>query len=483
MRGAAVRLSDISRRGLMRAALLASCVVGAAYGADADGVIVLKAARIHTVAGETLENGAIVIEGGRITAVGPDVPIPEGARVMEHVDGVITPGLIDACCLIDSEIPQEARSWSYGAPPRSFWGALGEYARRQRDEPDPECDPIEDTARTLPDGLAAALPPQITWTEQSAEVTPHRRVLDSLNLFSNDFTRLARAGVTTVYVSADTANVIGNRGAIVKTAGPLAERVIRGVDAVKVTLGGDPTLRGTANLLPPSHGPAPSFLTRRPTTRMGVDWVFRKAFYDAQRVRAGLAIHGADMPPTEAVPVLLQVLDGEVPLRVQARMQHDIFSALRLAGEFKLKFTLEEATEAYRCLPQLKAAGVPVIFGPLYMTPTGFRAATDEVDRARLNTPAQLADAGIEFALTAQELRDEEGLVRQGMVAVRHGLTPELALRAMTATPASFMGLAGEVGVIAPRAAADVVVWSGEPFDAASRPVLVLVSGRVVYKD
>ncbi|HQL55664.1 MAG TPA: amidohydrolase family protein, partial [Phycisphaerae bacterium] len=82
-----------------------------------------------------------------------------------------------------------------------------------------------------------------------------------------------------------------------------------------------------------------------------------------------------------------------------------------------------------------------------------------------------------------QELRDEEGLVRQGMVAVRHGLTPELALRAMTATPASFMGLAGEVGVIAPRAAADVVVWSGEPFDAASRPVLVLVSGRVVYKD
>jgi imidazolonepropionase-like amidohydrolase len=320
----------------------------------------------------------------------------------------------------------------------------------------------------------------LTWAEQSSEVTPHRLVLDSVNLLARDFERLMRSGVTTVYLSPDSAGVIGSRGAIVKTAGPLDQRIVRRADAVKASLGSDPINRGRSNYLPPQYGPAPSFHTRRPTTRMGVDWVFRKAFYDAQRARQGLSLHGADMPPDAAVPVLQDVLDGRVPLRIQARMQHDIFSALRLAEEFKLTFTLEEATEAYRCLPQLRAAGVPVIFGPLYAAPSGFRARTDEVGRPRLNTPAQLAEAGIEFALTAQELRDEESLVRQAMFAARSGLAPDAALRAITATPARLLGLAEQVGELVPGRAADLVVWSGEPLDATSRPLLVMIGGRVV---
>ena len=144
--------------------------------------------------------------------------------------------------------------------------------------------------------------------------------------------------------------------------------------------------------LPPSYGPSPTFHTRRPTTRMGVDWVFRKAFFDARRARAGQQPHGVDVPPKEALPVLQQVLDGEVPLRIHARMQNDIFSALRLAREFDLKFVFEEATEAYRCLPQLKAAGMPVIFGPVFMTPTWLacsqrRGRAPAVEHGRRNWP------------------------------------------------------------------------------------------------
>ena len=214
---------------------------------------------------------------------------------------------------------------------------------------------------------------------------------------------------------------------------------------------------------------------------MGVDWVFRKAFFDARRARAGQQPHGVDVPPKEALPVLQQVLDGEVPLRIHARMQNDIFSALRLAREFDLKFVFEEATEAYRCLPQLKAAGMPVIFGPVFMTPTGWRARSGEVEHPRLNTPAQLAEAGIDFALTAQEMRDEEGLVRQGMVAVRNGLSADEALRALTATPARLLGVPDQLGVVAPGARADLVVWNTEPFDATSRPLLVMIAGRIVH--
>lgn len=479
-------VSSALARVVVCAALCALAATVTATAADKpDPVIAIKAARVYTLAGDPLDNAIVLIRDGRIAAVGRDVAVPADARVYEIRDAVLTPGLIDACCTLDFEIAETARAWTYGQPEASLWKNLAAHAAREHGGPEhicgPGCGEPPEAPTAVIDGLAAGGAPDVSWADQAAEVTPHRLVLDSVNFFSNDFGRLAEGGITTVYVSPDSANVLGSRGAILRTGGPLRERVIRRADAVKASLGDDPSRRGHNNLLPPYYGPAPSLHTRRPTTRMGVDFVFRKAFYDAQRVRAGQKVYGADTPPAEAIPVLQQVLDGQVPLRIQARLQNDIFSALRLAQEFKLKFALEEATEAYRCLPQLAAAGVPVIFGPLYDTPQGYRATTDEVSQPRLNTPKQLADAGIEFALTAQELRDEDGLVRQGMLAVRFGLTPAQALRAMTATPAKLLGLSEELGAIKPGLRADVVLWSGAPLDATSRPLLVLSGGRIVY--
>lgn len=477
----------VSMCGLLAIVAFAAFVPPA--GADAD-VFVIRAARVYTMSGEPIESATIVVRDGRIVAVGSDVPIPENARVLEFENAVVTPGLIDACCVVNAETPQQAARYTYGDAPPNFWQAVGKIAEHHEDDPDEErfapalpgeplC-PAPAPADAV-EALAPAQGARVSWAGHASEVTPHCRVFDAVNLFSNDFQRLARSGVTTVYISPDSASVIGARGAIVKTAGPLDHRVVRAADAVKASLGSDPSYRGRRNILPPYYGPPPNVLTRRPTTRMGVDWVFRKAFYDAKRTRDNLEIYGADQPPAEAIPVLLDVLDGRVPLRIQARMQHDIFSALRLADEFDLDFILEEALEAYRCLPQLAAADVPVIFGPLFMEPTGYRAYNGEADRPRLNAASQMHAAGIRFALTARELRDEQGLVRQGAVAVRNGLAEDVALRALTRTPAELMGLS-DVGFIAPDARADLVVWSRSPFDAASRPLLIMVDGRIVHK-
>ena len=116
------------------------------------------------------------------------------------------------------------------------------------------------------------------------------------------------------------------------------------------------------------------------------------------------------------------------------------------------------------------------------MDPAGWRQISGETDRPRLNSPRQLADAGLDLALTAQELRDEEGLVRQGMLAARYGLPADAALRAITATPAKLLGLAEQIGTLQPGAAADLVVWSDEPLSAVSRPILVLIGGRTVLE-
>jgi imidazolonepropionase-like amidohydrolase len=274
--------------------------------------------------------------------------------------------------------------------------------------------------------------------------------------------------------------VIGARGAIVRTGGDLSRRIIRDADAVKATVGADPILRGRSNFMP--SGGYADLHTRRPTTRMGVDFVFRKAFYDTQRWSGGIARHGADTAPDAAFPVLKQVLEGQIPLRIQARMQHDIVTAMRLTHEFGLKFTLEEATDAHQCLPELKATGTPVIYGPIFINPRGQRDFVNEAERPMLTTPRLLLDAGIPFALTAQEMRDEESLIRQAMMAVRYGLPPDEALRAVTTSAARLLGLGDDFGVLKSGAGADLVVWSGDPLNAASRVRAVIVGGEVVYE-
>lgn len=492
---------------------LAACLSAAPAAVASGDVVVIKAKRVLPVCAAPIENGVIVIRDGAIVAVGAGAAIPDGARVIE-LDGVVTPGLIDAHAAIDPQTVQAAVDRDNGffvrlagyvqataAPtemagpnlrdaesdlPLALVGTPGDPAHSTHHDDD--CHDHSHGTATCPlcgsppaPPLAVGMGSFITTSEQASEVVPHTRVIDAYNPLSSDFDRLARSGVTTVYMSPDSTAVIGPRGAIVKTGGPLGERVVREADAVKASMGSDPCYRGAFNRTPNRFNV--NFHTRRPTTRMGVDWVFRKAFYDAQRVAAGLPVSGADTPPAAAFPILSDVLAGKTPLRIQARMQHDIFSSLRLADEFKLRFILEEATEAYQCLPQLKAAGVPVVYGPIFVSPRGFRAFNGEADDPRLTAPRELRDAGVEFALTANDLRDEDGLVRQGMMAVRYGLSPDEALRAITVVPAKLMGLDDKLGVLKPGAAADLVVWSGEPFEATTRPLLVMINGQVVHEE
>jgi imidazolonepropionase-like amidohydrolase len=174
------------------------------------------------------------------------------------------------------------------------------------------------------------------------------------------------------------------------------------------------------------------------------------------------------------------VLNGEIALRIQARQRHDITTACRLADEFSIPFVLEEATEAHHCIEELKRRDVPVVYGPIYISPTGHRSWSSEVDNARLHTMKTLLDSGVETALTAHELRDENGLARQAMYAIRFGVAADKVLSAVTATPARILGIGDELGTLEPGKRADVVVWSGQPFEATSSPLVVLIDGEIV---
>lgn len=370
---------------------------------------------VHVGDGEALPDGAVVVRGRRVVAVGAwaDVEgrLGPGARVVAVPGAEISPGLIEAMS-------------------------------------------------------AAGLTTPGAWAEQETEVVPHLRVLDEVDLHAPVWRRLAARGITTVCVTASPESVIGGRSTIVRTGGPHGRRVVEAEGAVKATLGPEAWRRGARN-----RGPWGTIdhLTRRPTTRMGGVWVFRDAF---ARARAG----GLDGP---AGTTLAEVLAGDRPLRVQARTRGDIETALRLTAEAGVTFVLEEATEVRHVLDLVKARGVPVIFGPVFDRPRGWRAFTGEGDDPALATPAMLHAAGVRFCLTAADREEEDDLRAQAMMAARYGLDPAAALRAVTFAPATILGLE-RTGLLAPDRDADVVVWSGPPLEPTSRPLLVLIQGEAV---
>lgn len=304
-----------------------------------------------------------------------------------------------------------------------------------------------------------------SWAEHGAEVVPHLSVLDAVDLRDPGFARLAARGVTAVCLTAGPESVIGGRVAVVKTAG--RARVVVREGAVKANLGPEAWRRGQRNRGP--WGPI-TFATRRPTTRMGAVWVFRDALARA-----------ADFP-APAGEVLAEVVAGEVPLRVQARTRGDIETALRLTREAGVELVLEEGTEVRYLLDLVAARRVPVIFGPLFDLPLGARADYGEAEDPALYTPRLLAERDVPFCLTAADLDGEADLWGQALMAVRYGLTPAQALAAVTSAPAALLGAeTGErLGLLAEGRDADVVVWSGRPLEATSRPLAVLVNGEVV---
>ena len=454
----------------------------------------IRARVIHIGDGSSIDNGLVLVRDGRIVSVTAGGAVPEGARTIDLDEAHLTPGLIDANARLEPRDLAADAVATTRAPvfamldcgihekgdPCSCFGpdicrlASAHAGMEEQDLVCPLC------GFPAPLGVLHDLVSGVrrdtgaSGTESSAEVVPHTWVADGLNLRSPDLARLAAEGVTTVFAAPDNAAVIGPRGAVVRTAGPISERLVREAGDVHAVMGTDSFRVGGGNS--PPFRQFVGVNTRRPGSRMGVAWVFRKAMYDAINDGRGLPVGGADTPPVDALPVLREVLAGEVPLRMAARAQRDIETAFRLAAEFGVRFTLVEGVEAHTTLPMLTESGTRVVFGPISMERGGWNNEAD----TRLSTFKDLLAAGVPAALSAQDRREEDGLARQAMYAIRSGVSPADALRAVTLTPAEILGIQDDAGSLAAGKRADLVAWSGEPFAATSRPVFVMVGGELV---
>jgi imidazolonepropionase-like amidohydrolase len=171
---------------------------------------------------------------------------------------------------------------------------------------------------------------------------------------------------------------------------------------------------------------------------------------------------------------LIPVANGDMPLIVSVSRASDILQVLRLAREEGVKVILDGAEEGWLVADRIAAANVPVLLNPTDNLPNDF-----EMRAARMENAAALNAAGVTIAIKGNEgstHRAREVRYNAGN-AVSHGLPYDAAIAALTVNPARIFGMAGQFGQIAPGAAGDVVVWSGDPLEPLSQPSAVFVGG------
>jgi len=171
------------------------------------------------------------------------------------------------------------------------------------------------------------------------------------------------------------------------------------------------------------------------------------------------------------------VVRGELPLAINANRASDLLAAMRLADEFHLKLILMGAGEGWRVAADLAVHKVPVVVKPLTDIPT-FDALG-----ATLENPARLAKAGVTLVLSSFDTHNARNLRQEAGNAISYGLDRDIALRAVTLEPARIWGVADRLGSLEAGKDADVVIWSGDPFELTTGPERVFIAGREMSKE
>ncbi len=269
-------------------------------------MLAITGGKLITMRDNTLETGTILIDHGKIIAVGERIDVPHDCQVIDAANKVITPGIIDAHSHMG--IYSESLGWS------------GE------------------------DG-----------NEESEPITPALNVIDAINPYDVGIVDSYMGGVTTAMVAPGSANPIGGQCAIIKTKPkPNIEDMILKRDAgLKIAFGENPRK---------TYGDQ----KKMPVTRMATAAMIRKELYKAQRYLNKRTNPDVDFDMN--LETMIKVLQKEMPLRAHAHRADDIVTAIRIAKEFEVKLIIEHATEGHLIADYLAASQVPVILGPNLIT-------------------------------------------------------------------------------------------------------------------
>lgn len=373
--------------------------------------------------GAPIEDGAVLIENGKIAGVGRRADFPTEVRAAEsRIDaegGWITPGLVESHCHVGI---------------------------------------TEDSKGMALDGCNEAYKP----------VTPHLSALDGINPADKAFTDAVRAGITTVMIGPGSSNVVGGRFVAVKTYGRVIDDMaLLSPAAMKVAFGENPLSTYGA-------------LKTLPSTRMSIAGVLREELFKAQeylREKAEAAREKKPFTRQFAYECWQPVFEKKIPLKAHAHRADDIMTALRIAGEFGLDVTLDHCTEGHLIADRIREAGAPAIVGPY----ESFRNKV-ELENLTFSTARRLHRAGVLFSIcTDHPVCLIQSLPLVAGLAVREGLPLLEGLAAVTINAAKILRVDHRVGALKAGLDADVAVYSGNPMETFTKTLYTVVDGKIAY--
>lgn len=386
---------------------------------------VFRGGKVYPITSPPLDNGMVVVgDDGKISYVGPAKELPQGAKDVEVVDctgKVVMPGFVDAHTHIGM--------WSewYG------W-------------------------------------PEADGNEATNPVTPEVRAIDAIWPEHTAFRDAREGGVTTVQIVPGSANVIGGQAVVVKTTGKTVdEMIVKWPSGMKAAFGENPKL---------VYGRS----QKSPMTRMGVAAVMRTAMAKARDYMAKMEKGERDpakTPDTDlGMQALVRVLKKEIPMRFHAHRADDIATAVRIAREFDLDFSIEHCTDGATIAEFLGTLGARVHVGPFPST-----RSKAELRNLSPKTPAVLGKAGCKVSIISDHPFHPIQFYSVALaIAWASGMPEDEALKAGTINPAESLGVADRVGSLEAGKDGDIVVWSDHPFKVRSKVERVFIQGKLVYQ-
>ena len=307
------------------------------------------------------------------------------------------------------------------------------------------------------------------YNEMGDVLSPQLRAIDAFQPFDRTLVEAKNAGVTTLCVGPGSANVLGGTFTVVKPVGKrIDDMYILKEAAMKCAFGENPKrcYREKGNC------------TRMTTAANLRDMLFKASEYDKK-------LKAAEEDPSKKpafdmkLQALLPVVRGEMPLKAHAHQADDIFTALRIAKEFNVKITLEHCTEGHLVADELAAEKVPMAVGPTLGHATKF-----ELRNKSWRTPDILARAGGQVSIiTDAPVIPQKYLALCAGLAVKSGMDPFEALKAITINPAKHIGVDHRVGSIEVGKDADLVLTNGSPFSIETIVQKVLIDGNLVFEN
>jgi len=424
-----------SARPLVFLAFFVSLPLLAAAQSPAQASYAITHAKIFTLTGPPIEDGTVVIDNGKIVAVGPSVDVPAGAQVIDGRGLQIYPG---------------------------FFDSVTQMGLREIGAVSATVDETE-TGDFNPDVVAATA------------------VLPS----SEHITVTRAAGITEVLAvpasggmdSSGAAGIIGGQASAIHLAGwTIDDLLIKKSAAMVINWPAIETKSFDFTTFSVKEKP---FSDANQDYQKNVDelanWLERARHYAQALGHAAPANYDRDVRLESLAPVVR----GQLPVLVFADQERDIRNAVEFCDKQKLKMILAGGSEAYKVKDLLRSKNVPVILRPVL---SEVSEEDDPYDRL-LTQPAELTAAGVKFAFASFDNSFARRLGQNAANAVAHGLSYDDALKAVTLYPAQIFGLSDQLGTLQTGKIANLIVTNGDPLELTTDVRYLFIRGQLTSMD